>query len=604
MRIGALVGCLVLQYLVPNPAWTQDVSVRAYLDRNPVGVNDQFVLNVEVSGTQQVGSEPELPAMDDFSVYLGSGTSTSMQVIGGRTSVSVTFQYRFQATREGSFEIGAVRFEVGGETFETEPITLTVTASAAPRPRQPGAANRGADIGPDDLFVTAEVNKRRVYQNEPIVVEYRLYTRVNVSSYSVTRLPGTAGFWVEEYEQPASPQVERVVRDGVQYATAIIRKVALFPTGSGHKTIEPMSIEAQVRVQRRSRDPFGDFFRMPSLLDDRVPVVVASQPVEVEVLPLPEEGRPRDFSGLVGDFDVTATLDRSSAATNEALTYRVRITGEGNVRTVTEPKVEFPSDFEVYPPELSEQIDHTADGVRGSKTFEYVLIPRAPGKRTIPAVELNYFDVGRKTYATVSSPALEVEITGDTSAAPGFIGRSRGTVAQLREDIRFIRIADPGLRRVGRSPLANPGLWLLVLLPLAAVGGAWGYRRHRDRLEGDVAYARWRRARRLARKRLRRARSLLSPDTRKEFYAEVGRALRGYLGDRLNVAEAGLVADDARLRLLERGVKPESADEYLACLDVCDRMRFAPVEASLADMTAFLERSERAMTELSRGLGR
>ena len=601
--LSLLSGAFLL--VAVGPLAAQQVTVRAYLDQNTVAVNRQFVLNVEVSGTQQVTSEPELPDLEDFALYLGSGTSTSMQMSGGRTMVSVTFQYRFRAVREGSFEIGPVSLEAGGAELLTEPLMVTVTTGPPPSQQgQPGAAGEGEEIDAGDLFVAAEVSQRRVYQNEPVVVEYRIYTRVNVGSYSITRLPSTTGFWAEEYEQQASPEVTQVVRDGVQYASAVVRRVALFPTGPGQKLIEPIEIEAQVRVQRRSRDPFDSFFRLPSLRESRIPVVVVSEPVEIEVIPLPDTGRPAGFSGLVGEFDLVASLDKSQVEANEALTYRVTVEGAGNLRSIPDIEVDFPDDFEVYPPEVSEQINHTARGLRGSKTYEYVLVPRAPGARRIPSVELDYFDAASGSYARAASQPFDIEVTGDPVAGPVAVGRVRGGIDLLREDIRFIKIASPKLRPVDRSPLGPLTLWPLLLLPLLVVGGAWSYRRQRDRLEGDVAYARHRRANRLVRKRMAHARSLLSPNTQREFYAEVGRALQGYLGDKLNVAEAGLIKDDVRKSLMACGVEESVVDEYLTCLDVCDRQRFAPMHASVDDMTEFLGRSELAMTRLSRGLGR
>jgi len=584
------------------PALAQDVRARAYLSGNEVGLSQQFVLSVEISGTQQVESDPVLPDLDEFSIYLGSSTSSSMQIVNGRTTVSVTLQYRFQATKEGTFEIGPIEVRAGGRTVRTEPLTIVVTAN--PVPSQPGPTEPTGDtgIGPDDLLVAVEVSKDRVYENEPVVVEYRIYTRVDVTSYSVVRMPGTAGFWVEEFPQPPAPQIERVVRNGLEYATAVIRKVALFPTGPGTKTIEPMSIEAQVRVQRRSFDPFENFFRTPSLLGSRVPVVVASQPREIAVAPLPESGKPRDFNGLVGDFAITASVDETRAAVNEALTFRVTVTGRGNLRAVTAPAIDFPSEFEVYPPDVSEQIDRGDNQVGGSKVFEYVLVPRAPGSATIPAVRLIYFDVNRHSYATAATQPIEVTVSGDAVAGPLIAGRSRGGIEQLREDIRFIRIAQPKFRRRGGSLFSEAGFWLVLLVPVVAVGGAWGLRRHRDRLVGDVAYARRRRAGRLAKKRLSRARSLRSPDTHREFYAEVGRALQGFIADRFNLAEAGLIKDDVHSQFSARGVSAEVADEYLACIDVCDRQRFAPSQPNLTEMNAFVERVERAMTDLAQEL--
>ncbi len=550
--------CLIA-LLAAAPVSGQDVSVRAYLNANHVGVNRQFVLNLEISGIQRVDSDPTPPDLDDFAVFLSSGTSTSMQIVNGRTTVSITLQYRYQAIKEGTFDIGPVEVSAGGKVLRTDPLAITISSS--PPASQPGAgdaAGGGEEIAPEDLFVVAEVSRRSVFENEPVIVEYRIYTRVNVSSYSVLRLPRAAGFWVEEYEQQSSPQVEQVVRDGVQYATAVIRKVALFPTGPGIKTIEPLSIEAQVQVQRRSRDPFDDFFRSP--FASRVAVVVASEPVEIDVRALPENGRPRDFSGLVGDFDIAATIDNTRAVTNEALTYRVRIGGQGNVRTMPEPEIDFPSGFEVYPPEVTERVDRVGDRIRGSKVYEYVLIPRTPGTRTIPPVQIDYFDVNSGTYATAATQPIDIEVTGDVVEGPVIAGRTRGSIEQLREDIRFIRIAAPRFQPQDQRLFALPGFWIVFI------------------------------------------ESLKSSAAPREFYAEIARALQGFLGDKLNLAEAGLIKESVNVALMQCGVRQEVADEYLGCIDVCDRQRFAPAEPNRDEMNAFLERTERAMTELDQGL--
>lgn len=602
-RVTFVMGCTVALMALATgmPLAAQDVSVRAYLDRSEVGLDQLFVLNVEVNGTQQVDSEPDLPDLSEFATYLGSGTSTSMQMINGRTTVSLTLQFRFQADKEGTFEIGPVEVQAGGETYRTDRLALTVTATP-PAPRTEAPGETGLDLRPDDLFVTAEVNRRSVYENEPVIVEYRIYTRVNVDSYSITRLPGTAGFWVEELSEPDAPRAEHVIRDGVEYITARIRKVALFPTGPGTRTVEPLAIEAQVRVRRRPRDLFEDFFS-ESLFGRRVPVGLASEAVEIEVLPLPETGKPMDFSGFVGRLNIRASLDRTETEANEAVTLRLRMEAEGNVRALPEPSIEFPSDFEVYPPDVSERVDRAGDRVAGSKTFEYVLIPRAPGTKTIPAIEVSYFDTSRRDYATAASEAISLDVTGMAAEAPLVAGRRLG-VEPLREDIRFIHIATPAFRPIGGTLFRQPVFWIVLLVPLVTLGGALSYRRHRDRLEGDVAYARHRRAGRVAKKRLGRARSLKSTSRQREFYAEVDGALGGFLADKLNLAEAGLVVEEARARLAACGVSDRVADEYFACLDVCDRQRFAPAESSLEEMNAFLARTAEAMTRLNEELSR
>ena len=589
-------------FVLGPPAQGLVQTARAYLSQNEVTLNQQFVLNVEISGTQQLDQDPVLPDLSAFAAFLGSGTSTSMQIVNGRTSISLTVQYRFQATAEGTFEIGPVTLRAGGLDLRTEPLTIRIVDGPAPTTRfgQPGA---DWTIAPEDLFVTATPSKRRVYVNEPVIVEYRIFTRVSVEGYSVTRQPGTAGFWVEELTDPQAP-VEQVVRNGLQYSSAVVRRVALFPASAGTKTLEPLTLEAQVRMRRTSRsrfgDPFGDLFG-GGLFGTRVRTV-RSNPVEIEVLPLPA-GQPDSFTGLVGRLDVWASIDRTEAQTDDALTYRLMATGTGNIRTLSEPELGFPPDFEVYPPDVTERVEPNDDGVRGSKIFEYVVVPRAPGPVTIPAVGWVYFDIDAEAYAVAASDPISLTIAGDPTEAPaGPAGRLRTGVDLERQDIRFIRIAMPGFRPIGGSLIRSVQFWTMVVVPMIAVAGAVAARRHQDRLTGDVAYARRRRASRLARQRLARAESLRSPDRHREFHAEVGRALQGFLGDKLNVAEAGLIRDEIRARLTSRGVAGEVVDAYLGCLERCDRQRFAPTEPDAAAMQEMLTRAGQAMTDLDQAL--
>ena len=275
---------------------------------------------------------------------------------------------------------------------------------------------------------------------------------------------------------------------------------------------------------RRRRNPLGDFFGASGLFNRRVPVAVASRPVTIEVLPLPAEGRPGSFTGHVGELDVATSADRSSVAANEALTLRVDLTGTGNLRVLGAPEIDFPDEFEVFPPETSESIAPGGGSIRGSRSYEYVLIPRAPGSVTIPPVEVSYFDPRSRTFGTARSQPVAVTVTGDAAAPGGESGAVPSAVEPIREEIRFIHIGPADFRPAGVPLHSAAGFWIVLLLPVAAVVGAAAVRRHRDRIEGDVAYARVRRARRMAKKRLARAGGLASGDPR-DFYAEVaGRA--------------------------------------------------------------------------------
>ena len=589
---------------LPGAALAQDIGARAFLSAPQVGVGRQFVLNVEVSGTQQLEQDPVLPDMEEFAGFLSAGTSTSIRIVNGRTSMAITYQYRFQALLEGTFEIGPVSVTVGDHTVRTEPLALVVS-DAPPPPPGPGAGadagDPGVAVSPEDLFVETGVSATRVFENEPITVEYRIFTRVPVQTYTITTLPQATGFWSEELEQPASPQTQQVIRDGSEYLTATIRRMVLFPTGSGTRTLDPMSVEAQVRVrERRAFDPFADIFDFSSLMDRRVPVVVASRPVNIEVVPLPAEGRPESFAGHVGDLDVSTSLDGAAVETNEAVTLTVEYSGTGNLRTLSPPEIEFPVEFEAFPPEASDRISEGGGSLQGSRTWEYVLIPRAPGELTIPPVEVSYFDPASGRYGSARSQPLEITVTGEASTGEG-VGAVPSAVETLREEIRFIRVGTPRLRRTDVSLFSMGGFWVVLLLPLVAAAGALVLRRHRDRLEGDVAYARVRRANRMAKKRLARARGLASGDPR-DFYAEVAGALQGLLADKLNIAEAGLVREDAGRIAARRGASAETLARLFACLDDCDLQRFAPAAADREPPEKVLERAAAIMGDLAREL--
>jgi len=573
------------------------VQAAASVSPSLVPLNGQFTLEVEVRGTNRVDAEPSLPNLAVFSRFIGRNSSTSMQMIGGVTTVSLTIQYRYRAIREGTFEIGPVEVQAGGRVLRTQPVTLTVSTARAASGGGAGAQT-SAGVAREDIFMVAEVSKTRVYQNEPIAVGYRLFTRVNVSSYNLFDLPESEGFWVEEVPGPQNPPAEQRVINGQTYTTAVVRRVVLFPAGPGTKTIDPMSVEARVQVRRQRRSLFDDFFES-SLFGSQTPVVIASPAVQVEVLPFPVEGRPRSFTGLVGRLNVSASVDRSNVATNDAVTFELIVEGEGNLRGLAPPVIDFPADFEVFPPEVTESIDRSDSRIRGSITYEYVLIPRSPGTKTIPAVQMSYFDAESALYASTASRPIRLDVTGvAVIMAPG----GRAGVETLREDIRFIQIGAPSLGTLPGSLAAAPGFWIVALLPLVALLGALGLRKHWDRLEGDVAYARGRRAGRVAKKRLGQARIVMSEGDTRAFYAEVERALRGFLADTLNIAEAGFMSEVAEAELRRRGVPVAASSKYLACLSECDHARFAPPSTSAEEKSVFLGRAAEAMTAVQEGL--
>ena len=530
-----------LALLVAMGAWVVGSAplvgqeVRAFLNAPEVGLGRPFVLNVEISGVRQLEEEPEVPDLSAFARYVGSGTSTSMQMSGGRTTVSLTVQYRYLATALGQYTIGPVRVPLGGRTLSTDPVSLTIL-DAPPHTTPSGGSDPGSFVEPGDVFVEVTLDKRRVVENEPILVEYRIFTRVNVESYTITGLPSATGFWTEELEQSETPEVEQILRDGQQYASAVVRRVALFPTGPGQKILDPLTLEARVRV-RRSRDLFGDALDPFSRLDpgglfgSLIPVEVATSPVAIEVTEPPAAGRPAAFDGHVGPLTVTTSVDRADVGANEAVTFTVTYSGSGNLRAIPAPPLEFPPELEVFPPEPRVEVGEGEESIRGSRSFDYVIIPRVAGEFELPGVETASYDPRARTYRASSAPPISLPVSG-ASGGPSLGGRIPSGVDAIRQEIRFIHIATPRFLRVGQSVFGEPAFWVVLLLPMFAALLALGVRGHLERLDGDVAYARNRRAGRAAKKRLAGARAVADQDAR-AFYGEVSKALTGFIADKI-----------------------------------------------------------------------
>ncbi len=612
-RIGDLparraAGILILA--LPFGIAGQDAAVRASVDQPVVAVGQQFTLSVEISGKDaDRASAPQLPPMQPFANALGSGSSQNVQIVNGRMTVSKTIHYYFAATATGKFRIDPVQVTIGGKRYESLPVDIEIVpGTTSVQSQSPSRANPSTApaTGPaeGDVFLRALVNQRRVYQGEPVAVTYKLYTRLNISQISYVKLPGTAGFWTEEFSLPQQPVPSGEVLEGKKYTVFTIKKMALFPTGPGDKSVEPLVMDCEVQLPRtRSQDPFSDFFDDSFLFGRTATKRIQSNPVGIQVLPLPEAGKPDPFSGLVGQFRIRGTLDKTSVKTNEAVTLKIVVEGEGNLRILKEPPVVLPSDFEAYPPKVVEDIRRDGASISGMKSFEYVLIPRIAGQQAIKPVRLSFFDTVSKQYRAVQTSGWTIDVIqgeGSIVAAPS--GLTKEEVRLLGQDIRFIKTDIPSFRRIGSGGGVPALVWPALVLPLSALAGSVLFKRHRDRLLGDAAYARLRRASRAVRKRFSQAHALVGKDSSKAFYAEVAKAMTGFLGDKLNVAETGMLSADLQRLVRERKVREETVSEYFDCLSVCDLKRFSPSDADGREMQAFLERAEKAVGQMEREL--
>lgn len=597
--------------VVTAPVLAQEPSFEANVDRNPVGVGEQFTLSFTLTnGGMGGGKNLQLPDLSRFHIMAGPNQSSSMQFINGAVSSSVTYSYVLQPKEIGKVTIGSAAIEAAGKTLKSTAIALDVAKSAAPAKRQPAQAEDVTAQFADKIFLRATVDRTHVVQGEQVNLVFKLYTMVDVVNFGGGKDPTFTGFWGEELEIPKGSQTREVV-NGKRYTVAPIKRYALFPTQPGTLEISPMERQTVVRVQSpRSMDPFDAFFRDP--FGRNVEYLVKSEGVRIKVDPLPP-GAPDDFKGAVGQFAMSTSLDKKTTRTNEPVSVKVTISGTGNIKLLEAPAVEFPPDFEQYTPKVSDNINRQGERISGSKTFEFLLLPRYPGLKVIKPITFSYFDLAKREFIHLRSPQFEINVEqGAATPAPLIAGTSREDVRLLSQDIRFIKIGMPSFTRAGERSYSNPLLLVLLLFPVGGLAGAFVYVRRREAAMRDQAGYRNRRAIRIAQKGLKQADYLLkeksgskgTPSTaqRTRFYSEVSRALWKYLGDKLNIPQAEFSVEKAVQQLSERSVDGGLVQALKNLMENCDMARFAPTSMGLGAMTKTYEEARRIIVELERVL--
>jgi len=582
----------------------QPLTVSTTVDRTELAVNQQLVFTIQLSGeaAQKVG-QPDLPDMGGFLSFLGSGgTSQNISFVNGKMSVTKSFTFYYLAVKEGTFTIPPVQVEHQNTPYRSKAIQLTITKSSTPRQGTTTSQSQGT-TNSGDLFIRTQISKKKVYQGEPILLTYQIYSAVSVSGYSITKLPETTGFWVEELETPQQPQVRQEVINGRPFVTADVRKIIAFATSPGEKTIGPIVLQCEVREQSRSRnrDIFDSFFD-DGFFGRTVRRSVSSNPIDIEVMPLPTQNRPEGFSGAVGEYNLEASVDKTEVDTDEAITLKITISGIGNIRLLPKPKVIIPADFEQYEPKETERINRKDNTISGSKTFEYVLVPRFPGTQRIKPVTFSFFNPKTRQYETLTSPETVIQVAKgqEQFVRPGGSGLSKEEVRYVGRDIRFIKLQSDRFQPLGYRFYNSFPFLAILIVPLLLLGIAFLYKNHVDKLTGNEAYARSRKANAMAMRRLSRAKSLLHIDTQKEFYGEVSNALAGFAADKLNKSKAGLLSDELESEFKRHHIDSELTSDYFSLIRECDYRRFAPTGVTQEVMEQSYKQAKNVIIKLEK----
>lgn len=528
------------------------------------------------------GSEFVAPEITDFRVLGGPNQSTSMQYINGSMSQSISFSYILQASKEGEFTIGPAKIKSGGNTVTSNEVTIRVVqgqqqastqSNSSGQQQQQQQATAGSD---ENLFARVILNKRNAYLGEEIVATLKFYTRVSIVDFENWSLPSYEGFWTKSTRGNEQIQLQNEVIDGVMYQTGVIDQVVLYPQKTGEITIKPMELTAVVRerAQGRGRSIFDQFFG--GYQDYKK--VLKSDPVTVNVKPYPT-AKPDDFSGLTGNLRMKATLDKAETKSNEAVTLKITVSGEGNLYQMQPLDIEFPPDIEVYDPKTSDNIKANANGISGSRTFEYVLIPRYSGDFKIGPFSMSYFDPKSKSFKTSSQEAFDLIVEkgeGEEEMRPGVNITNKEDIKLIGSDIRYIK--------QGQYPILNGKsffyrsvpFYAAIAVPLLLFVLLIGYAEYQKSQGKDIVALKSKRATKLAKKRLTKAKKLWDENQTAQFYEEVFKALSDYSADKFAIPVAELTKDRIRATFAAKNVPEETINAFVGVLDKTEFARFAP----------------------------
>lgn len=527
------------------------------------------------------------PSIKGFDVLMGPSRSqqSSIQIINGkRTSNSSTaFTYILLAGNPGTYTIPAASVEVNGEKVFSNAISIKVLpqdqtsgnsgnngGGSASSSRSQAAGSR---ISANDLFITATASKTTVHEQEAILLTYKVYTVVNLRQL-YGKMPDLKGFHTQEVELPQQKTFTLEHYKGRNYNTTVWSQYVLFPQQTGKLEIPSITFDGVVAQQTISDDPFDAFFNGGGYVEVKKKITTPKVVINVQLLP----AKPAGFSGAVGEFKLASSINATDVKTNDAVTIKLTLSGTGNMKLIGTPEVKFPQDFEIYDPKVTDDYKLTNSGLTGTKTFEYLAIPRHAGNFTIPAIEFTYFDLKSNSYKTLKTEAYNLKVAKGQGNADQVISdfTNKESVKMLGKDIRFIKLGDSSLRPKGDFFFGTVGYYLCYLIPLLLFVVFAVIYRQKALENANVAKVKTKKANKVATRRMKLAGKLLAENKKNEFYDEVLKALWGYISDKLSIPVSLLSKDNIEAELTNYGVQEALIAEFIGVLNECEYARYAP----------------------------
>lgn len=567
-----------------------------------VAVGEYFRLSYVVNAK---ASKFEGPNLTNF-LFSGPMLSTNMstQIINGKVSqsASYTYNYTLQARSEGTFTIPPATAIVNGKRYTSNSVKIEAAKVAAnqqgqQRSSRQQAGNQGT-IDDKDLYVRVNVDRRNIFKGEQILATIKVYTRVNLARFGDIKIPAYSGFWSQEIKVPEQISLVRENVNGVIYNVGTIKKSILVPQQTGEIIIEPFELECYVSQRSQNRSIFDDFFGSAQTIRKKL----YSPEVKIQVNPLPPDA-PEGFTGAVGSYTLSAQLDKENVKTNEAVNITVRINGKGNFKLIDPVTVDFPVDFESYDPKVSDNINVSDNGITGSRSMEYLAIPRFAGDFTIPPVKFVYFDPASKSYKSLKSNSFNIHVEKGDEDPTGTVisGPSREDVRYLGADIRFINTGKLKLVPERKSRLNSAGFYLIYIVILILTGILFILIQQWNKNRSDAAGMRIRKAGRQSQMRLRQARKCLKENNKENFLNEILKATWGYIGDKLNLDQAQLNREFIEMFLASRNVEHSVIESLISLLDHCEFIRYAPGDDS-GELDKIYKDAESVINQLEQAL--
>ncbi|NHM06062.1 protein BatD [Flavobacterium sp. CYK-4] len=560
---------LILFLISFHGLWAQ-VQFEAKVSKNTLGLNERLRIDFTMNAD---GDNFSPPSFDGFRIVAGPSQQVSQSWINGRSSFNKSYSYFLLPMQKGVLTIKQASVEINGQIYKTNPVKITVTA-AVPQPRDP---NDEPQVSADDaIHLVAEISKGNPYVNEPITVVYKLYFSYNIgiTNWRELNKPKYNDFWSQNID------IKQLVAEegrynGERYRFVTLRKTVLYPQKSGKLEIEPLSLDIDVQVPTNRRD----FFGRVQVMDDHKRVSAGSKTITVK--PLPEAGKPVDFSGAVGKFNFTVTPSKTNLKNGESLDLKVVASGTGNLKLFSLPKPVVPNSFEMYDPVHNEQVQTPLSGMNGRISDSYTIIPQFKGKYPIKPMSFSYFDLSTGKYKTITSPEIMITVMDGPTANSGAVAENNSGVNKMKvaagDQFRYIKLKTSLEKMHQDDFLGSTLFYFLLLLPVGVIPVIVLLKKKKEAIDSDVAGNKIRKSNKLAKQYLSEAKNQIS--NKEPFYIALEKALHNFLKAKLHMETSEMSKDKIQDVLLAKNAQPETVKSLIRLVENCEMARYAPASS-------------------------